>query len=80
MVESISILPLYHASVIGPAIGGCLSLIAWLGVVIYLASTRIHATKITDNDITFERVAEGFVTAMKMQEESTAKKNYEVLE
>ncbi len=80
MVESVNILPLYHASVIGPALGGCLSLIAWLGVVIYLASTRIHATKITDNDITFERVAEGFVTAMKMQEESTAKKNYEILE
>ena len=66
-------------SIIGLALGGGLSLIAWLGVVIYLANTRIHATKITDDDITFQRVADGFVRAMRGQQEGTAKKHYEDL-
>jgi hypothetical protein len=65
------------AALIGLAVGSCLSLIAYLGVVIYLASTRIHATKVTDNDITLQRVADGFVRAIKDQQAGVVKERFE---
>jgi hypothetical protein len=50
------------ASVGIPALFG---LVVWIGSVVYLAITRIQATKITDEEITFQRVADEFVAAAK---------------
>jgi|SRR5581483_4206696 len=47
---------------------GALGLITWLAVVIRLATTRIKATKITNDEITFQGVAEDFVRAIKAQQ------------
>jgi hypothetical protein len=65
------------AALIGLAVGSCVSLIAYVGVVMYVANTRIHATKITDHDITFQRVADGFVRAIKDHQGGMAKERFE---
>jgi zinc transporter ZupT len=58
------------ALTIGLGVGASLGLVTWLVVVIYLASTRITATKITDEEITFQRVADGFVRVIRDRQEA----------
>lgn len=60
-----------RALYIGAGVGSSLGLITWLVVVSYLASTRIKATKITNDEITLQRLADGFVRAVKDQQRPT---------
>jgi hypothetical protein len=50
---------------IGLGIGASVGIVLWLIVVIYLASTRIDATKVTTDDITLQRVADAFAKAAR---------------
>src|SRR5262249_32483410 len=50
---------------VGLGVGAGLGLLAWLVPVIYLANTRIDATKVTDDDITLQGVCDAFARAAR---------------
>jgi hypothetical protein len=50
---------------VGLGVGAGLGLLTWLVPVIYLASTRIGATKVTEDDITLQGVCDAFVKAAR---------------
>jgi hypothetical protein len=51
------------APFIGLGVGAVVGLIPWLWIVIRLAFTRVKATYISTDEITLQRVADGFVKA-----------------
>ncbi len=59
------------AQLIGLGIGAAIGLIPWIGVVIYLATTRVKVTNITADEITFQRVADAFVKAAQRPSEES---------
>jgi hypothetical protein len=56
---------LKDAPYIGLAIGAAVGILAWIGVLIYLATTRIDSKSITSDSITLHRVADGFSRAVR---------------
>jgi hypothetical protein len=58
---------LTDAAYIGIAVGTALGILAWIGVLIYLAITRIDSKTVTADSITLHRVADGFVRAVREQ-------------
>jgi len=59
------------APYVGLGTGAAIGLIPWLAVVIRLATTRVKATNITADEITFQRVADVFVRAAKREPETS---------
>jgi len=59
---------LKDAPYIGIAVGAALGIVAWIGVLIYLATTRIDSKNITSESITLHRVADGFTRAVREKE------------
>ena len=66
-VGSIFTASLKDAPYIGIAVGAAIGILAWIGVLIYLATTRIDATMTADS-ITLNRVANGFSRAVREQQ------------
>jgi hypothetical protein len=58
------------APTIGLAAGAGIGLAAWLVAVVYVNSTRIHATKVTSAEITFQGIHNDFVRAVRDQQDS----------
>ena len=54
--------------VLGVAAG--VGLVTWLSILIYLCNTRVHATKVTDDDITLQGVCDAFAKAARDQQGS----------
>jgi hypothetical protein len=52
---------------IGLGVGAGLGIVLWIGVLIYLCNTRITATKVTEQEITLQRVADTFARAVRDQ-------------
>lgn len=55
------------APYIALAIGAGIGFLVWLAALIYLASTRIDASKVTDNEITLQGVHDSFAKAVRDQ-------------
>ena len=67
-IGSIFTASLKDAPYIGIAVGAGIGILSWIGVLIYLATTRIDATKVTKDSITLNRVADGFSRAVREQQ------------
>jgi hypothetical protein len=68
LIGSLFTASLSSAPYIGLAVGAGIGILAWIGVLITLAVTRIDATKVTKDAITLKRVADGFARAVGEQE------------
>jgi hypothetical protein len=60
------------AGILGICTGLILGANAWLGLVLYVAGSRISVINITNDDITLKGVADGFVRAAKDEEVAAA--------
>lgn len=61
---------LKDAPYIGLGVGAALGIAIWIGLLIFLAATRISSKSITSESITLHRVADGFTRAVRASQDS----------